>query len=71
MKFKKYLNEDYLVEMMQFLTDKDNTGHTHKAQANEDGDGKTTSTSDGEDHVHVILQWLVQPANGHVHNLGL
>jgi hypothetical protein len=71
MKFKKYLNEDYLTEMMKFVTDKDGTGHTHAAQANEDGDGKTTSTSEGEDHVHEILQWMVQPAAGHVHNLGL
>ena len=70
MRLKKYIKEDYLTEMEKLVTDKDETGHTHAAQANADGDGRTTSTSDGEPHEHKILQWVVQPAHGHVHNLG-
>ena len=49
---------------------KDLTGHTHDATVNADGDGKTTETiGEAEDHEHVIYQWLIQPAMGHIHNL--
>lgn len=51
-------------------TSKDLTEHTHKGDVNVDGDGDTTSTvGDAPDHVHKIFQWLVQPAEGHIHNL--
>jgi len=68
MKFKEYLIEDRLDEMA-VKTKKDLTAHSHDAVVNADGDGKTISTNGAEDHEHIIFQWLIQPAHGHVHNL--
>ena len=51
-------------------TKKDRSGHIHAAMLNVDGDGKTVDTKPkGNDHEHIIRQWLVQPAKGHTHNL--
>jgi hypothetical protein len=69
MKFKQYIKEDSLNE--KYKTEKNQTGHIHYVEVNEDGDGKTTSTSRGKDHVHKVFQWIVQPAMGHLHNLEL
>ena len=68
MKFKNYIVEDRINEMA-VKTKKDLTEHTHTANVNEDGDGKTLTTSNGEEHEHVIYQWLIQPSHGHIHNL--
>lgn len=69
MRLKQYIKEDTLNEMV-VKTKKDMTKHSHDANVNADGDGKTTETIGvDEDHEHVIYQWLVQPAMGHIHNL--
>ena len=65
MKLKNYL----INENMGITTKKDATGHVHAAMVNADGDGKTVDTKGSQDHEHIIYQWLVQPAKGHVHNL--
>jgi len=45
--------------------------HTHGYVIDENGNGKTTSTSEGEDHIHQITEYEVQPAppGNHVHPL--
>ena len=69
MRLKQYIKEDILNEVT-VKSKKDLTGHTHDATVNADGDGKTTETiGEAEDHEHVIYQWLIQPAMGHIHNL--
>ena len=68
MRLTQYLKEDTLNEV-SIKTKKDLTKHTHEAVVNADGDGKTTTTNGADEHEHVIYQWLVQPAHGHVHNL--
>jgi hypothetical protein len=50
-------------------TKKDQTEHLHGGKVNNNGDGSTTTTIRGPKHVHKIFQWLVQPNNGHTHNL--
>lgn len=61
---------DYIAESnFGITTRKDKTGHIHAGMVNEDGDGKTVDTKGGQKHEHLIRQWLVQPAKGHVHNL--
>lgn len=62
----KYLNE---AKTTKVKTEKNQTGHIHNAEVNDNGDGKTTSTSTGPDHVHKVFEWIVQPAKGHIHNL--
>lgn len=69
MKFKDYLVEDNRLDEMAVKSKKDQTAHTHTGVVDENGDGRTTTTSGGEDHEHLIYQWLIQPAHGHVHNL--
>jgi hypothetical protein len=60
MKFKEYLAEDFTYKT-------DNVkGHTHDVVVDADGDGKTVGK---QDHEHIIFQWMVQPAKGHIHNL--
>ena len=54
---------------MAAKTKKDQTGHTHTASVDANGDGRTVTTSEGEDHEHVIYQWMTQPSHGHIHNL--
>lgn len=67
MRFKNYLKEDFT-----YKTQKDETGHIHSLKVNDDGDGKTTSIEGkSPDHIHKIFQWMVQPANGHIHNIDL
>lgn len=67
MKFLKYLTEND-----SYQTTKDQTGHTHDVALNADGDGKTVSTNgDIQNHEHIVYQWLVQPAMGHIHNLDI
>lgn len=62
--------QEYLIESnIGVTTKRDQTGHTHSAMVNVDGDGKTVDTKGGDDHEHQIHQWLVQPAHGHIHNL--
>lgn len=68
MKFKEYLVEDRIDEMA-VKSKKDKTGHSHGAVVDANGDGKTVSTSQGEEHEHIIYQWLIQPSHGHIHNL--
>jgi hypothetical protein len=69
MRLKQYIKEDTLNEVT-VKSKKDQTGHYHDAIVNADGDGKTTATIGAdEDHEHVIYQWLIQPAMGHIHNL--
>lgn len=68
MRLQTYLKEDRLDEM-SIKTRKDLTTHTHDAIVNADGDGKTVNTNKGEEHEHIIYQWLIQPAHGHIHNL--
>lgn len=62
----KYLTEDILNEF-GVVTLKDKTRHVHKGKVNVDGDGETDKEK--LDHVHKIFQWLVQPADDHIHNL--
>jgi len=65
MKIRNYLTEQFKVD-----SKKDLTGHSHKGEVNADGDGKTTECIDcTQKHVHKIFQWLIQPADGHIHNL--
>lgn len=68
MRLRKYINEELLTEE-KLKTEKNQTGHIHYAEVDDNGDGKTTSTSTGEDHVHKVFEWIVQPAHGHIHNL--
>jgi hypothetical protein len=63
MKFKRYIKEN-----MNMRTSKV-AGHSHDAMMNADGDGQTVK--DETEHQHTIFQWMVQPANGHIHNLDL
>lgn len=65
----KFLN--YITENDNYKTDKDGTGHTHDTVLNADGDGKTVSTSVGNDHEHIVYQWIMQPAMGHIHNIDI
>jgi hypothetical protein len=69
MKFKEYLVEDSRLDEVAVKTKKDKTEHSHTAVVDVNGDGKTTSTSQGDEHEHIIFQWLVQPSHGHIHNL--
>jgi len=65
MKLKYHLLNEFGVN-----TSKDQTEHSHNGEVDADGDGKTTTCeSCSEEHVHKIFQWLVQPAEGHTHNL--
>jgi cation diffusion facilitator CzcD-associated flavoprotein CzcO len=67
-KFEEYIVEDRLDEMA-VKTKKDLTAHVHTATVDANGDGKTVTTSQGEEHEHIIYQWMVQPSHGHIHNL--
>jgi hypothetical protein len=60
MKFLKYINES------DGKTQKDNTGHIHDITTDANGDGKTIGD---QDHEHEILQWMIQPAKNHIHNM--
>ena len=64
MKLKRYITENE-----SYKTKKDQTGHSHDVVLNEDGDGKTVSTSSGDDHMHTVYQWLIQPSKGHIHDM--
>lgn len=67
--------KEYITELskgkggFKFNTAKDQTGHSHIAEMNENGDGKTIKTIGMKDHTHKVFQWIVQPAEGHIHNL--
>lgn len=69
MRLKKYINESK--KDIQVKTKKNQTGHIHYAKVDDDGNGKTTSTSTGPDHTHKIFEWIVQPAKGHIHELDM
>ncbi len=44
--------------------------HYHKYKVDEEGNGKTTTTENGEDdHEHEIVEWEVQEAHEHTHEL--
>jgi len=62
MKLKQYIKEssNLTIKTTKVL------GHIHDATVNADGDGKTIGE---QDHEHIIYQWMVQPAKGHIHNL--
>jgi hypothetical protein len=63
---------EYLIECGNFFqsrTTKDQTGHIHDAFANSDGFGHTRAIYDGDDHVHKIVNWIVQSAHSHTHKL--
>jgi len=66
MRYQTYLTE---ADSYKTQTRKDQTGHWHDALVNADGDGETREIYDGDDHIHQIVQWLIQPAHGHIHNL--
>jgi len=66
MRYREYLTES---GAFKTKTRKDQTEHFHDALVNADGDGETREIYDGDDHIHKIVQWLVQPAHGHIHNL--
>jgi len=68
MRLNKYLKEERIDEFAA-KTRKDQTGHTHTANVDANGDGKTVTTSQGEEHEHIIYQWMTQPSHGHTHNL--
>ena len=68
-RFMEYLVEDKSLNEMNVKTRKDLTEHTHTATVDQNGDGKTVTTSQGEDHEHIIYQWMIQPSHGHIHNL--
>ena len=59
-----------IMEAFKFKTEKDKTSHIHDVSVNADGNGKTISSS-GEKHVHKIFEWIVQPANSHIHNIDI
>jgi len=61
----------YITENDNYKTTKDQTGHTHDVMLNADGDGKTVATNGTEDHEHIVYQWVIQPAKGHIHNLDI
>ena len=65
-KFKEIFQN--LTEAFKFKTEKDKTGHMHDVSVDADGNGKTISST-GEKHIHKIFEWIVQPKNGHIHNL--
>jgi len=52
-------------ECERYKTKIDETGHIHDVAVDANGDGKT---SGGRGHRHEVLQWMIQPANDHVHN---
>lgn len=57
-------------ESINVDTKKDQTGHMHKGKVDTNGHGATTKIiGNATKHVHKIFQWLVQPSNGHTHNL--
>lgn len=70
----KYLNE---AEAQKGVTTEAETthkehyhdNHHHKYEVDEDGNGKTTDTINGEDHVHKIVDWEVKEAHNHIHEL--
>ncbi len=44
--------------------------HYHEYKVDENGDGETTSTKEGEhDHVHKIENWKVEKSHNHTHEL--
>ena len=44
--------------------------HYHEYKVDENGNGETTSTIEGEhDHVHEIENWEVKKAHNHTHEL--
>ncbi len=45
--------------------------HTHGYELDKNGNGKTTSTSDGSKHIHTIVNGKVQPAGHGDHTHGL
>jgi hypothetical protein len=49
-------------------TSKD-AGHSHEASVDDEGDGKTTKTIGGKDHVHKIVGGSVEKASGHDHTI--
>lgn len=74
MRLYKYLNEK---ESKKGVTTKAegihkehyHDNHYHKYEVNFYGHGKTTSTANGEDHVHEIISWEVQESHEHNHEL--
>ena len=50
-------------------TQKDRTGHIHSVILDDDGTGKTVGTKGGDDHVHKVVEYSVQPSGGHTHKL--
>ena len=66
MKFQKYLNE---AKTIKRKTKKDKTGHGHLVEVDDKGNGKTTRTVGTKDHVHKVVEWEIQPSNGHMHTL--
>jgi hypothetical protein len=44
-------------------------GHFHTVKVNVNGDGKTVKTDGADDHIHEIVQWMVQEENGHAHDI--
>ena len=61
-KLKDYLNEeDGETSEME--------DHYHEFEVDDNGNGKTTKTIDGKDHVHKIIEYVVQETHGHDHDI--
>tara|TARA_Y100000310_G_C20681189_1_gene816046 strand:- start:1163 stop:1408 length:246 start_codon:yes stop_codon:yes gene_type:complete len=63
-----------LIELLEEAKDLINTssdhGHSHYALVNIKGNGKTTSTDKGPNHIHRIKDWKVlSSGDGHAHTV--
>jgi len=64
--------QQYLTENDNYKTKKDKTEHTHDISVDGNGDGKTISTKgDAPEHEHLVENWMVQSAKGHVHDMDI
>jgi len=60
--------KDLFEKSAKVMTSKD-SDHSHEASVDDEGDGKTTKTIGGKDHVHKIVGGSVENAAGHDHTI--
>jgi hypothetical protein len=60
--------KELIEEVSDITPTSKNHGHSHYAKINKDGNGRTTTTSDGPNHKHYIKNWkALSSEDGHRH----
>jgi hypothetical protein len=65
MNFLEILKE----ESTDIISTSFDNSHSHYARVNKEGYGKTTATSTGKNHTHLIKKWRVMFKEGHTHEV--